>query len=90
MKHPKKVVYPEGENESIIRAADAIANEGIGFPILIGRKEIIENKISELGFKLENFEIHDLKVSEKVDKYATEYYEKRKRKGVNCQVSQGC
>jgi malate dehydrogenase (oxaloacetate-decarboxylating)(NADP+) len=90
MKHPKKVVYPEGENESIIRAADAIANEGIGFPILIGRKEIIENKISELGFKLENFEIHDLKVSEKVDKYATEYYEKSIRKGVNCQVSQGC
>ncbi len=50
VKNPKKIVYPEGENESIIRAANAIVLEGIGYPILIGRKEFIETKIKELGF----------------------------------------
>ena len=87
MKNPKKIVYPEGENESIIRAANAVAIEGIGFPILIGRKEIIEGKISELGFNVENFQIHDLKVCDKVEKYATEYYEKRRRKGVTKEIA---
>ena len=82
MKNPKRIVYPEGENENIIRAANAVAEEGIGFPILIGRKEVIEEKVRELGFNLEKFEIHDLKVCEKVEKYAAQYCEKRKRKGV--------
>ena len=88
MKDPKKIVYPEGENESIIRAANAVAIEGIGFPILIGRKEIIENKISELGFELNNFQIHDLKVCEKAEDYAVQYYEKRKRKGVTKEIAE--
>ena len=87
-KNPKRIVYPEGENENIIRAANAVADEGIGFPILIGRKEIIEVKISELGFDVAKFEIHDLKVCEKVEKYAAKYYEKRKRKGVTKEIAE--
>ena len=80
--NPKRIVYPEGENENIIRAANAVVDEGIGFPILIGRKEVIEEKVSDLGFNIDKFEIHDLKVCEKVEKYAAQYYEKRKRKGI--------
>lgn len=86
--NPKRIVYPEGENENIIRAANAVAGEGIGFPILIGRKEIIEEKISELSFDVTNFEIHDLKICEKVEKYANKYYEKRKRKGVTKEIAE--
>ncbi len=86
--NPKKIVYPEGENESIIRAANAVAEEGIGFPILIGRKEVIEGKIIELGFEVEKFKIHDLKICEKVEKYANKFYEKRKRKGVTREIAE--
>lgn len=82
MKNPKRIVYPEGENEDIIRAANSVATEGIGFPILIGNKKVIENKISSLGFDISSFKIHDLKKCKKSKRYADVYYEKRKRKGV--------
>ncbi|MEN8192364.1 MAG: NADP-dependent malic enzyme [Bacteroidota bacterium] len=82
IKNPKKVVYPEGEEERIIKAANAVALEGIGYPILLGRKERIENKIRELDLDVNNFEIHDLKECVKGEKYADAFYEKRKRKGV--------
>ncbi|MCF6269277.1 MAG: phosphotransacetylase [Melioribacteraceae bacterium] len=85
--NPKRIVYPEGENESIIKAANAVADEGIGFPILIGRKELIEEKISNLGFDSANFKIHDLSTCEKVEEYADKYYEKRKRKGVTREIA---
>ena len=82
VKNPKKVVYPEGEEERIIRAANAVAAEGIGFPILLGRRERIFDKIEELGFDRDTFEIHDLKECVKGEKYAEALYQKRKRKGV--------
>lgn len=86
--NPKRIVYPEGENERIIRAANAVALEGIGYPVLIGRKGYIENKISELGFDVTNFEIHDLRTSEKAINYAEKYHEKRKRKGVTKEIAE--
>lgn len=82
VKNPKKVVYPEGEEERIIRAANAVAAEGIGFPILLGRRERIFDKIEELGLDRDTFEIHDLKECVKGEKYAEALYQKRKRKGV--------
>ncbi len=82
VKNPKKVVYPEGEEERIIRAANAVALEGIGFPILLGRRERIIKKIEEFGFDKETFEIHDLKECVKVEKYAEALHQKRKRKGI--------
>ena len=85
--NPKRIVHPEGENENIIRAANAVAIEGIGFPILLGRKDVIENKISEFGLDNKNFEIHDLRSSEKAKVYAEKLYEKRKRKGVTTEIA---
>jgi len=86
--NPKRIVYPEGENDSIIRAAYAVATEGIGFPVLLGRKEFIEKRISELGFEVDKFEIHDLRTSEKAIKYADKFHEKRQRKGVTTEIAQ--
>ncbi len=79
---PKKVVYPEGEEEKIIRAANSVFNSNIGHPVLIGDKEIILNKINELGFDKDNFEIHDPKKSSKIEEYATVFYRRRHRKGI--------
>ncbi|MCK5086735.1 MAG: NADP-dependent malic enzyme [Melioribacteraceae bacterium] len=81
-KDPKKIVYPEGEEEKIIRAAETVFQENIGKPILLGNKELIKSKIDEFGFDINNFEIHDPKNSNKLEEYATSFYHKRHRKGV--------
>ncbi|PIQ08841.1 MAG: NADP-dependent malic enzyme, partial [Ignavibacteriales bacterium CG18_big_fil_WC_8_21_14_2_50_31_20] len=59
-----------------------------GFPVLLGRKEVIENKISELGFDVKKFEVHDLRTSEKAKKYAEKLHDKRKRKGVTIEIAE--
>ena len=81
-KSPKKIVYPEGEEEKIIRAANEVFLEEIGKPILLGNKEIIKNKIVEFGYDVNNFEICDPPVCEKHEAYAQEFCKNRFRKGV--------
>ncbi|MDZ7766554.1 MAG: phosphate acyltransferase [Melioribacteraceae bacterium] len=80
-KFPKKVVYPEGEEEKIIRAAHSVLHENIGKPILVGREDAIKNKIKELDYEISDFEIHDPRNCEKCDKYAENFYNSRQRKG---------
>ena len=80
-KSPKKIVYPEGEEEKIIRAANTIATENIGSPILLGNKEVIESKVKEMEFDPANFSIIDHTSSPKLNEYAAAFYNKRQRKG---------
>ncbi len=47
--NPKRVVFAEGEEEAVIRAAAAFQNSGLGNPILVGREEIIRERIKRLG-----------------------------------------
>jgi malate dehydrogenase (oxaloacetate-decarboxylating)(NADP+) len=80
-KNPAKVVYPEGEEEKIIRAAHYAYTEAFAFPILLGNKKIISDQIKRLAFSPEEFEIIDPEKSEKVDLYAEEFFKIRERKG---------
>ncbi len=80
-KQPRKVVYPEGEEEKIIRAAHIAYHENIAKPILLGNEGNIKNEIDRLGFELNEFEIVDPMTSEKRKNYAELFFEKRKRKG---------
>jgi malate dehydrogenase (oxaloacetate-decarboxylating)(NADP+) len=80
-KHPKKVVYPEGEEEKIIRAANSVLTDQIGKPILIGREDVIKAKIEELEFDVKDFEIRDPRTCKKCDDYAEAFYKTRQRKG---------
>lgn len=80
-KNPKKVVFPEGEEEKIIRAANSILEEKIGKPVLIGREDVIKSRIQELEFDINNFEIRDPRTCEKCEDYAMEFYKRRQRKG---------
>ena len=79
---PKKVVYPEGEEEKIIRAAVAANDEKIATPILLGNEDIIRTRITDMGYNLSNFEIVDPETSPKAALYADEFYKRRQRKGV--------
>ncbi len=81
-KAPKKVVYAEGKEEKIIRAAFAISKEKIGIPILLGDEKEITEKINELGFDLNKFQIVNPLTSEKRNEYVKQFFEMRQRKGI--------
>src|SRR5690606_34151993 len=57
--NPKRVVYPEGEEEKIIRAAHVARRDNIVYPILLGNEETIKKMINKLGYDQSEFEIKD-------------------------------
>jgi len=79
---PKRVVFPEGESEKILRAAHVLVEEKIAQPILLGDEKIIEARAKGLGVALDEITIVNPKTSDKRDVYATELYELRQRRGV--------
>jgi malate dehydrogenase (oxaloacetate-decarboxylating)(NADP+) len=81
-KGKKRVVFGEGEESKIIRAAFQIKEEGIATPVLIGRTEIIKERIKLLGIDFKP-KIVDPSRFEELEKYAAAYYELRQRKGLN-------
>jgi malate dehydrogenase (oxaloacetate-decarboxylating)(NADP+) len=81
-KSPKRVIYPEGDEEKIIRAAHSSYNDNIAKPILLGNIKKIENIIDNLGYERKEFEIFDPETSPKCDEFAHEFYKKRQRKGI--------
>ncbi|MGE5682065.1 MAG: phosphate acyltransferase, partial [Bacillota bacterium] len=84
---PKRVVFPEGEEEKIIRAANAVCGENIAYPILLGNEEVIKSKIVSLGFECKDFTVVDPLKSEKIAIYAEELYKERQRKGMSFRVA---
>ncbi len=77
----KRLVFAEGEEPKIIRAAAHISDEGIGSPVLIGRADVIQQKIEALGLDCCP-EIIDPASFDHLEDYTNAYYELRRRKGV--------
>ena len=84
---PKKIVFPEGETEKILRAAKELVEEGIAKPILIGDRKKILKKLEEINIELD-VPIIDPPESELTDAYADELYRLRQRKGLTLSESQ--
>lgn len=80
-KSPKKVVYPEGEEENIIRAAHAVYSDGLANPILLGNEKVIKGEIERIGFDVNEFQIIDPTNCDKCDAYAEAFFKKRQRRG---------
>lgn len=80
---PKRVVFPEGDNARIIRAAQLSVEEGIAMPILLGVEEDIRKVADQFGYDLEGIKIINPVTSKKLNGYIDEYYKLRQRKGVN-------
>jgi malate dehydrogenase (oxaloacetate-decarboxylating)(NADP+) len=80
--HPKQVVFPEGENEKILRACHTLIEEGIGKPILLGNAAAIQARAREMGVDVETMRIVDPATSEHREAYALELFRLRQRKGV--------
>ena len=80
-KDPKRVVYGEGIQPKIIRAAYEASTHGIATPVLVGPEDEIREQIAELGLDF-TVEIVDPNSSSKRTEYAERFYEKRQRKGI--------
>src|SRR4051812_2224088 len=50
---PKRLVFAEGEDERVLRAAQTLVDDGIARPILLGRHQVIAGKVKEMGLRLD-------------------------------------
>jgi malate dehydrogenase (oxaloacetate-decarboxylating)(NADP+) len=80
--NPKKIVFPEGTEDKILRAAQIILDEKVGTPILLGPENVIQRKIEELGIELKGAEIVDPDRSPRREAYLNEFIRLRQRHGV--------
>ncbi|MFT5248979.1 MAG: malate dehydrogenase (oxaloacetate-decarboxylating)(NADP+) [bacterium] len=88
--NPKKIVFAEADHLDVLKAAQIVLEEGIGIPILLGRKEIILELMKEIDFD-EDMEILDPKSDDNTDKlneYAEIYWSQRQRKGITLYAAQ--
>jgi malate dehydrogenase (oxaloacetate-decarboxylating)(NADP+) len=79
---PKRVVFAEGEEEKVIRAAIAFRNAGYGRPILIGREERIGETMRHAGLgEADGLEIHNARLSNRNKHYTDFLFARLQRKG---------
>jgi len=79
---PKRVVFPEGEEDKILRAAQILIDEGIAIPILLGNEEEIQERIKALNLDLRGIEIIDPVTAPNRGEYIDDFFNMRQRKGV--------
>jgi malate dehydrogenase (oxaloacetate-decarboxylating)(NADP+) len=81
-RQPKRVVFAEGEEEQVIRAAASFVHQGLGTALLVGRDEQVRRSAANLGVELgDGIEIINAAVSKRNANYAAYLYERLQRKG---------
>ncbi|HVP98417.1 MAG TPA: NADP-dependent malic enzyme [Roseiarcus sp.] len=80
---PRRVVFAEGEEEQVIRAAQSFVNQGLGTAILVGREERVRAAAQASGLDLseKGVEVHNARLSQRNAVYAQFLYERLQRKG---------
>jgi len=87
---PKRVVYAEGEDERVLRAAQVVVDEGLARPLLLGRPEVIAQRIAEYGLRLapdKDCEFIDLLDPAVYGDAADDYFQLKRREGVSRAVA---
>lgn len=82
---PKRLVYAEGEDVRVLHAVQTVVDEGIAYPILVGRPAVIEQRIARLGLRIRagvDFELVNTESDPRFREFYTEYYRLMKRRGV--------
>lgn len=79
---PQRIVFPEGEDTRIIRAARILADEGIAHPILLGDPDSIRREADDLGVTLEELELANPLDSADGEAFAQELWVRRQRRGI--------
>lgn len=86
----RKIVFAEGEDERVLRAAQAILEETNEQPILIGRPDVISQRCQRLGLKIrpnENFRLVNPENDPRYRDYWTSYHELMSRRGVSTDLA---
>jgi malate dehydrogenase (oxaloacetate-decarboxylating)(NADP+) len=81
-REPRRVVFPEGYHDSILRAAQSVVDEKIAHPILVGKPEVIEEIARQMGIDLRGVEFAHPSTSPRLSEYVDELYRMRNRKGM--------
>lgn len=82
--NPKRIIYTEAEHLDVLKAAQIVYEEGIGIPILLGRKDVVKEHMKQLEFDAD-LEIIDPKNDNQPEKfklYAQKFWERRRRTGI--------
>jgi malate dehydrogenase (oxaloacetate-decarboxylating)(NADP+) len=83
---PRRVVYAEGEDERVLRAVQVVVDEGLAKPVLIGRPQVIEQRLERLGLRVRpgrEFELVNPEFDPRYRDYWTTYHRLAERKGVS-------
>jgi len=80
--HPKRIVFPEGDSEAILRAAHAAIEAHIAEPILLGHPDRLRELAERLGITLAGAILVEPRESERLDDYVEAYWQRRQRLGV--------
>ena len=87
---PRRIVYAEGEDERVLRAAQVIVDEGLARPILIGRPNVLDRRIEKFGLRIkagEDFDLINLESDPRYRDYWQEYHRLTERRGVSEQYA---
>ena len=83
---PKRVIYAEGEDERVLRAVQVVLDDKVGVPIVVGRPEVISNRIERMGLRMragQDFEIINPESDPRYNTYWQTYHKIMARKGVS-------
>ncbi len=81
----KRVVYAEGEEETVLHAVQTVIDERLAFPILIGRPDVIETRIKRLGLRMRlgvDCELTNINDDPRFNEYWQQYHAMTERRGV--------
>ena len=79
---PKRIVFPEGDQEKIIRAAKILIDEGLAHPILLVRRAVVAPLLKKFDIDESKLTIIDVETCEKREQYVRRFYELRMRHGI--------
>jgi malate dehydrogenase (oxaloacetate-decarboxylating)(NADP+) len=83
---PRRIVYAEGEDERVLRAVQVVVDEKLAKPILVGRPQVIEQRLERLGLRVRpgrEFDLVNPEFDPRYRDYWTTYHELTERKGVS-------
>src|SRR5213596_3017864 len=78
----QRIVFPEGEDPRILKAARILADEGIAHPILLGDLDVIRRQADDAGVTLEEIELADPRQATDREAFAQELWARRQRRGI--------
>jgi malate dehydrogenase (oxaloacetate-decarboxylating)(NADP+) len=82
----KRVVYAEGEEETVLRAVQTVIDEKLAYPVLIGRPDVIETRIQRMGLRMRpgvDFELTNINDDPRFNEYWQHYHSLTERRGVS-------